>query len=90
MLVVQVLVNHLQRLLRGLQISVAFQLVRELEVFLLKVLLLEVLPLSLMLVGGQSLPLLGYLLLPVGFALVQDELLPLLHRVVHFGGQEGL
>ena len=90
LLVVQVLFNRLQRLLRGVQISVTFYLVRELEEFLLEVLLLEVLTLPLKLVGRQSLPLLRYLLLSVCFALVQDELLPPLNGIVHLGGHEGL
>ena len=38
--------------------------------------------------GGEVLSLLGDLLPPIGLALVQDELLPLLHGVVSFGGQE--
>ena len=90
LLVVQILVNRLQRLLREVQISVVIHLVRELKIFLLEVLLLEVLTFPLILVGRQSLPLLGYLLLFVSSALVQNELLPPLDGVVHLGGQEGL
>ena len=90
LLVVQILVNRLLRLLREVQISVVIHLVRELRVFLLEVLLLEVLTFPLILVGRQSLSLLGYFLLFVSSALVQDELLPPLDGVVHLGGQEGL
>ena len=39
-------------------------------------------------VGGEVISLLGDILLPIGLAMVQEELLPLLHGVVSFGGQE--